>query len=78
MINNRQIRVSPLGGNQWKVHKPWAQRDIKHFDNQFAAKKFAEDIAKKEKLEMIIQKRDGTICERNSYGNDPCPPRDKK
>lgn len=42
------------------------------------AKKFAEDIAKKEKLEMIIQKRDGTICERNSYDNDPCPPRDKK
>ena len=78
MINNRQIRVSPLGGNQWKVHKPWAQRDIKHFDNQFAAKKFAEDIAQRQQGETKIQDRKGRICWGNSYGNDPCPPRDKK
>ena len=78
MINNRQIRVSPLGGNQWRVHKAWAQRDIKYFDNKMLATKFAEDIAKRQQGETKIQDRKGRICWGNSYGNDPCPPRDKK
>jgi hypothetical protein len=34
--------------------------------------------AKDRQTEHTIHKQDGTIGEKNSYGNDPNPPRDKK
>lgn len=35
------------------------------------------DIARGNHAEHSIHRRDGTIGEKNSYGNDPIPPRDK-
>lgn len=34
-------------------------------------------IAKKLAVEHTIHRSDGEITEKNSYGNDPCPPRDE-
>ena len=33
--------------------------------------------AKRDGVEHTIKKQDGTIGEKNSYGNDPNPPKDK-
>jgi hypothetical protein len=33
------------------------------------------DIARQRRTEHVIHNLDGTIAERNSYGNDPFPPR---
>ena len=38
----------------------------------------AVPIAKGNKSEVVIHRRDGTIRDSDSYGNDPSPPRDKK
>ncbi len=38
----------------------------------------AVQIAKHQKSEVVIHGRDGKIRDKDSYGNDPCPPRDKK
>jgi hypothetical protein len=35
-------------------------------------------IAKHNKAEVVIHGRDGKIRDKDSYGNDPNPPRDKK
>jgi hypothetical protein len=35
-------------------------------------------IAKQNQSEVVIHRRDGTIRDKDSYGNDPNPPRDKK
>ena len=35
-------------------------------------------IARKLETEHTIHKKDGTIGEKNSYGNDPNPPKDKR
>ena len=35
------------------------------------AEKAGRDMAKDRKVEHVIKKLDGTIGERNSYGNDP-------
>jgi hypothetical protein len=32
--------------------------------------------AKRDRLEHSIHNRNGRIAEKNSYGNDPCPPHD--
>lgn len=34
--------------------------------------------AKRSETEHVIHKTNGQISEKNSYGNDPCPPKDKK
>jgi hypothetical protein len=35
----------------------------------------AKQIAANQQSEMLIHGRNGQIRERNTYGNDPCPPR---
>jgi hypothetical protein len=36
------------------------------------------EIARKLRVEHSIHRSDGAITEKNSYGNDPCPPKDGK
>lgn len=38
----------------------------------------ARDIARNEKSEVVIHRPDGTIRDKDSYGKDPCPPKDRK
>lgn len=65
------------GGKEWAVMKEGASRASKNFTNQADAVKYAIEQARKEKAELYVHRRDGTIRERRSYGNDPLPPRDK-
>ena len=34
--------------------------------------------AKENRAEVVIHGRDGKIRDSDSYGNDPCPPRDQR
>lgn len=67
--------VSPRDG-QWSVHGEGNMRDTKLFDTQREAQKYANEIAKNQGSEVIVQGRDGKIRSKDSYGNDPYPPRD--
>jgi hypothetical protein len=42
------------------------------------AEKIARDIAKNQGTELFIHGRNGKIQDRDSFGKDPCPPKDKK
>ncbi|MEY4808923.1 MAG: DUF2188 domain-containing protein [Cyanobacteriota bacterium] len=63
--------------NGWAVRKEGASRASKIFTTQADAVKYARELAQKEKAELYVHRRDGTIRERDSYGNDPFPPKDK-
>lgn len=45
---------------------------------QSEAIKEAQDIARNQKSDTKIHGQDGKIRAGNSYGNDPCPPKDRK
>lgn len=45
---------------------------------QQKAVKDAVKIAKHQKSEVVIHGKDGKIRDKDSYGNDPCPPKDTK
>jgi hypothetical protein len=47
-------------------------------DTKAEAIKIGTKIAKNQHSELTILKKDGKIQNKNSYGNDPFPPRDKK
>lgn len=47
-------------------------------DTQAQAIQRAKEIAINQHSEVVIHRPDGTIRDKDSYGNDPCPPKDKK
>jgi hypothetical protein len=73
-----QKHVVPSTAGGWAVKNAGSGRASKVFPTQAAAVTYARDAAKKEKTELFIHGRDGTIKERNTYGRDPMPPRDKR
>jgi hypothetical protein len=47
-------------------------------DTKAEALERAREQARRENVEIVIHKKDGTIQDSDSYGNDPHPPKDKK
>lgn len=69
--------VSRLDG-KWSIRKTGEGRASRVFTTQSDAVSFARTIARGSSGELIIHGRDGRICEKNTYGKDPFPPRDKR
>lgn len=76
----------PKGKNQHVVKHPdgWAvkgsgnSKATKVTNTQKEAIKVAEKIARNQQSDTKIHGTDGKIRAGNSYGNDPCPPKDRK
>jgi len=73
---SKHVVPSPSSG--WAVKNSGSSRASKTFDTQAEAIKYGRDTAKKQGTELYIHGKDGTIKNKNSYGNDPYPPKDKK
>jgi len=62
----------------WAIKGEGNKRATKVTETKAKAVKVARELAKKNRSELIIHNRDGTISDKDSYGKDPCPPKDKK
>ena len=62
----------------WAVRRSQAERDSSHHGTQGKAIDAGRRTAQRENTELFIHGRDGRIRDRDSYGNDPFPPRDRK
>jgi Uncharacterized protein conserved in bacteria (DUF2188) len=67
-----------------KSHKAW---NVKEEGNssprsshrtQSTAIDAGRDVARRNQSELVIHNRDNVIRDKDSYGNDPCPPKDRK
>ena len=65
-------------GDKWAVRGEGNSRITSEHRKQSTAIEMARAIAKHEKSELIIKGQDGKIRDKDSYGNDPCPPKDTK
>jgi hypothetical protein len=61
--------------NGWAVRGAGNSRVTKTVSTQTQAIEIARSIAQNQGSEMIIHRPNGQIRERNSYGNDPFPPK---
>lgn len=77
MPNRRNLHVVPRESG-WAVKREGADRASSMHRTQTAATNQAARVAKRERGEVIIHRPDNVIRDRDSYGNDPFPPRDKK
>lgn len=62
-------------GNNWAVKGAGNQKATSVHATQSEAIREAKEIAQNQKSEMLVHGKNGQIRERNSYGNDPHPPK---
>lgn len=74
MSKSRNLHVVHRS-NGWAVQREGAQRASSTHKTQAAAAASAQSTAKREHGETFIHRLDGPIRDRNSYGNDPHPPK---
>jgi len=70
--------VVPNKDGGWDIKKGGGKKSIKNFSNKQEAVDKAREISKNQKSELVIHKKDGKIQNKDSHGNDPCPPKDTR
>lgn len=73
MSNNQH--VTPRPDCNWQVKGAGNSRATAVTSTQKQAIEIAKSIAINKKSEVVIHGKNGQIREKNSYGNDPFPPR---
>ena len=73
MGKNQHVTPHPAGG--WQVKGAGNERATVRTDTQAEAIATAKNIAQNQQSELFIHGANGQIRERNSYGNDPFPPK---
>lgn len=64
--------------NGWAVKGTGNTKATKVTRTQTQAIEAAENIARNQKSDTKVHGQNGRIRAGNSYGNDPCPPKDQK
>ena len=72
MSKNQHVVKHPDG---WAVKGAGNKKASKVVDTQKKAIEIAKEIAKNQESELLIHGKNGRIREKNSYGNDPFPPK---
>lgn len=70
------VVLKPEGG--WSVKSTGASRASRSFIKKNEAVGYARTIAKDGHFELFIHAKDGKIQQHDTYGSDPCPPRNCK
>ena len=75
MAKKANIWVTPHKDG-WAVKREGGERSIVVTPTKQEADKIGHDIGRKDGVNVITQRKDGVIQSHDSYGNDPCPPKD--
>lgn len=62
-------------GDQWAVKGEGNSKNTRITQTQREAIEIAREIARNQQSELLIHGKNGQIRERDSYGNDPFPPK---
>ena len=75
MAEKKNHWTSPRKDGKWESKTEGASRPSRVFDTQSDAWKYSKQRARADKVAARLQNRKGQIRERNTYGNDPYPPK---
>jgi hypothetical protein len=62
----------------WAAQREHSERASRVFPTKIEAEMYGRGLARQDGVELFVQRLDGTIQDRRSFGNDPYPPRDKR
>jgi Uncharacterized protein conserved in bacteria (DUF2188) len=74
MTRGGGVHTVPAKGAGWI--NEMSGKPLSYHQTKLEAVSAGRRYAKRHHLEHTIHKSDGVIAVKNSYGNDPCPPRD--
>jgi hypothetical protein len=74
MADKKNIHTVPTEDG-WANRREGGKRASSTHDTKAEAQAAGRAAAQKDGVEHLIHKKDGTIGDRNSYGNDPHPPK---
>ena len=74
MASKKDIHTVP-SEDGWANRREGSERATSTHGTKAEAQAAGRTAAKKDGVEHLIHRKDGTIGERNSYGNDPHPPK---
>ena len=77
-MSRKEIHVVKNSKEGWDGKKPHSKRVSCHAETKTEAVTRAREISINQGAECVIHGKDGKIQGSNSYGRDPCPPKDKK
>lgn len=69
---NQHVVPHPEG---WAVKAEGSERATRVTETQREAMEIAREIAQNQGSERIVHGENGRIRQKDSYGNDPCPPK---
>ena len=75
MPKNPPIHTVPDNAGGWTNKREGATRGDASFDTKAAAQAAGRQAAQRDRTEHLIHNVGGEIGSRNSYGNDPIPPK---
>ena len=78
LMARKEHHVVPNPDGGWDVMRENAKRSSGHYDTKQEAMEAGRRMSINQGAELIPHRKDGTIQNPNSHGNDPCPPRDKR
>ncbi len=73
MGKNQHVTPHPDGG--WQVKGAGNTRATVRTETQADAINIAREIARNQESELVIHRPNGQIRDKDSYGNDPFPPK---
>lgn len=74
----RNIHVVPHPEGGWQTKRAGAERAGSRHETKHEAMDQGRQTAIREGVELVIHGSDGKIQDKDSFGNDPFPPKDKK
>jgi hypothetical protein len=77
MANRKNVHIVQRESG-WGTLREGGQRASQVYGTQAQAIDAGRQMARQGQGELLIHGQDGRIRARDSYGNDPCPPRDSK
>ena len=83
VLKHIAVEVTSMGRNQhvtphangWQVKSAGNHKATVVKPTQQQAINFAREIAKNQKSELVVHNREGQIRQKDSFGNDPYPPK---
>ena len=74
-MSGKNQHVTPRPDGRWQVIGAGNSRATAITNTQKEAADIARRIAINQQSERLIHRTTGEIRQKNSYGNDPCPPK---
>jgi hypothetical protein len=74
-MSKKPVHTVP-SGDSWANKQ--GGKEISTHRTKDAAETEGRRQAKRDQTEHVIHNGNGKISEKNSYGNDPCPPKDQR